>query len=67
MGSIVETRKSGRNGKEYTQYRAHVRRQGFAPKSKVFRSKREAQDWLRNNESDATLKKAGRASALTTC
>lgn len=64
MGSIVETRKSGRDGKEYTQYRAHVRRQGFAPKSKVFRSKREAQDWLRNNESDATLKKAGQGKRL---
>lgn len=67
MGSIVESKKLDRKtGKTVTQYRAHVRRTGFKSKSKVFASKREAQDWLRNNEADAALEKVteGRGSTF---
>lgn len=58
MGSIVEHKKVGKDGKEVIQFRAHVRRKGFAPKSKVCRTLKEAKEWLRNNEADATLRKA---------
>jgi integrase len=59
MGSIVEGKRlDKKTGKAVIQYRAHVRRTGFKSKSKVFTSKREALDWLRNNEADTALEKA---------
>lgn len=66
MGSIVEGKKiDKKTGKTITQYRAHVRRTGFKSKSKVFASKREAQDWIRNNEADAALEKATEGKGAT--
>lgn len=58
MGSIVErTRTDKASGKTVTTYRAHIRRAGFASKSKVFATKAAAKEWLRNNESDAALER----------
>ena len=57
MGSIVTAKRLDKaTGKEINVYRAHVRRTGFASKSKVFTSKRDAQDWLRNNDAESTLR-----------
>lgn len=65
MGSITSTKRVDKaSGKPVTIYRAHVRRTGFASKSKVFTSKRDAADWLRNNDADATLVKAGSGKLL---
>lgn len=59
MGSIVESKKvDKKTGKTTTQYRAYIRRAGYKSKSKVCASKREAQEWLRNNEADVALEKA---------
>ena len=55
MGSIVETAKVDREGRAYVEFRAHIRRKGYQSKSKTFRSKREAQRWLRDNEATSTL------------
>jgi integrase len=62
MGSITKTtRISKATGKPETVYRAYVRRQGYASRSKVCETQKEAKEWLRNNEADAVLKKrAGR-------
>jgi hypothetical protein len=58
-GSIVTTKRVDKStGKVTTVHRAHVRRTGFASKSKVFESKRVAQDWLRNNDAESTLERA---------
>jgi integrase len=58
MGSIVTTsRRDTSTGKEVKVFRAHVRRKGFISKSRVFYAKREAQDWLRDNEATPTLTK----------
>ena len=57
MGSIVEREKVDKDGKQYVEYRVHIRRKGFQSKSKVFRSKREAQRWLRDNEAASTMVK----------
>ncbi|NWG72887.1 MAG: site-specific integrase, partial [Parvularculaceae bacterium] len=65
MGSIVEHKKVGKDGKEVIQFRAHVRRKGFAPKSKVCRTLKEAKEWLRNNEADSTLKKASQGKTFS--
>lgn len=66
MGSIVESKRlDKKTGKSVTIYRAHVRRTGYKSKSKVFTSKREAQDWLRNNEADTALEKAAQGRGAT--
>ena len=57
MGSIVERARVDKDGKHYVDFRAFIRRKGFKSKSKVFRSKREAQRWLRDNEAAATMVK----------
>lgn len=66
MGSIVERKRTDKaTGKTVTDYRAHIRRAGFASRSKVFASKREAQDWLRNNETDTALERTARPRGKT--
>jgi integrase len=58
MGSIVKTTRVAKaTGKQVTQFRAYVRREGFASRSKVCKTEREAREWLRNNESDSALRK----------
>jgi len=58
MGSITNSKRIDKaTGKTTTIHRAYVRRKGYASKSKVFGSKREAQDWLRNNDAEATLQR----------
>jgi len=67
MGSIVTaTRLDKSTGKEVKVYRAHVRRTGYASKSKVFASKREASDWLRNNDAQSTLERTSVGKTLKT-
>lgn len=66
MGSIVERKRTDKaTGKTVIQYRAHIRRAGFASRSKVFATRREAQDWLRNNENDAALERTARPRGKT--
>lgn len=66
MGSITETKKSDpKTGKAVTTYRAFIRRKGFASKSKVFSSKAQAREWLRNEEADTVLVKAGKGYGTT--
>lgn len=56
MGSITKLKRTDKaTGKEITVYRAYVRRTGFASKSKVCRTEREAKNWLRNNDADSSL------------
>ena len=55
MGSIVESKKVGKDGKAVTIYRARIRRTGFKSQSKSFRTKTEAKEWLRNNEATVLL------------
>lgn len=58
MGSITKLpRVDKKTGKTVTIYRAYVRRTGFASKSKVCRTERIANEWLRNNDADASLKR----------
>lgn len=65
MGSIVAVKRVDKTtGKESAVYRAHVRRTGFASKSKVCRTKREATDWLRNNDAESTLERASSGKTL---
>lgn len=65
MGSIVVVQRRDRvTGKTVPRYRAHVRRKGYAPKSKVFDTKRAAQDWLRENEATAALTPQGAGKTL---
>jgi len=65
IGSIVTaTRLDKATGKEVKVYRAHVRRTGYASKSKVFASKRDAQDWLRNNDAESTLERVSSGKTL---
>lgn len=65
MGSIVTTTRLDKaTGKEVKVHRAHVRRTGFASKSKVFTSKRDALDWLRNNDAESTLERASAGKTL---
>jgi integrase len=65
MGSIVTTTRVDKaTGKKVTVHRAHVRRKGYASKSKVFLSLREARDWLRDNEAAVTLARKGSGRAL---
>lgn len=65
MGSITrKTTISGATGKPVTKFRAYVRREGFASKSKVFLSKREAETWLRNNDSDSAQQRVASGKRL---
>jgi integrase len=65
MGSIVRTSKIDKEtGKVVDQYRAHVRRTGFASKSKVFDRLKDAKDWLRENEATVTLQRKGTGKTL---
>lgn len=66
MGSIVESvRKDKKTGEAVTVFRAHIRRTGFASKSKVFATLRAAQNWLRNNEADTALEKSAKPKGKT--
>ena len=56
MGSITKsTRVDAATGKTVKVFRAYVRRQGFASKSKVCKTEREAKEWLRENDGSASL------------
>lgn len=67
MGSITtKTTISKATGKPVTKHRAYVRREGYASKSKVFKSKRDAQDWLRNNDAESTLARVTSGALLST-
>lgn len=58
MGSITaKTTISKATGKPVVKFRAYIRREGFASKSKVFAKERDAKDWLRNNDADSTLQR----------
>ena len=58
MGSITaKTTISKATGKPVVKFRAYIRREGFASKSKVFAKERDAKDWLRNNVADSTLQR----------
>lgn len=58
MGSIVQHQRIDKaTGEPVTMYRAHIRRAGFKSRSKLFASKKDAADWLRNNEHDGALVK----------
>jgi len=66
MGSIVKsTRVNSATGKTVTVYRAHVRRQGFASRSKVCETEREAKEFLRNNDGITALRKKVSKETLT--
>jgi integrase len=58
MGSITKsTRVDAATGKKINVFRAYVRRQGYASKSKVCVSEREAKEWLRENDGTASLQR----------
>lgn len=59
MGSITTiTRTNKATGKPEKVHRAYVRRVGFASKSKVCATMREAREWLRNNDAESSLERA---------
>lgn len=66
MGSITASKKAdGTTGKTITTYRAFIRRNvngKSVSKSKVFTTKTEAKDWLRENESSTALAALGATS-----
>jgi integrase len=58
MGSITKgTRIDSATGKAIKVFRAYVRRQGYASKSKVCSTEREAKEWLRENDGSASLQR----------
>lgn len=69
MGSITTAKKVNKaTGKTVTTYRAFIRRNvngKSVSKSKVFPTRTEAKDWLRENESDAGLAAIGGATGPT--
>ena len=65
MGSIVESKKVGKDGKPTTVFRAHIRRAGFKSQSKVFHTRTAAKEWLRNNEATVLLEKKSKGSGTT--
>lgn len=69
MGSITEARKIDKaTGKATTTYRAFIRRNvngKSVGKSKVFGTKTEAKNWLRENENSSALAVLGKASGPT--
>jgi len=65
MGSVVDYEKVNRiTGKRVKLHRALIRRKGFASKSKIFGSLAEANKWIRDNEAETTLTKAGSGKTL---
>jgi integrase len=67
MGSITKsTRVDAATGKPVKVFRAYVRRQGFASKSKVCRTEREAKEWLRENDGSASLQRVTSGKTLST-
>ncbi len=65
MGSVVDYVKVNKStGREVTLHRALIRRKGFASKSKIFATKGEANKWIRDNEAEVTLTKAGSGKTL---
>lgn len=66
MGSIVTVEKVDKaTGKAVKEFRAHVRRTGYASKSKVCKTLTEAKQWLRENEATTSLVKAGQKGSDT--
>ncbi|ARU03909.1 integrase [Comamonas serinivorans] len=68
MGSITTSKKNSATGKTITTYRAFIRRNvngKQASKSKVFATKTEAKNWLRENESSTALAALSAASGPT--
>lgn len=69
MGSITTSKKAdSTTGKTITTYRAFIRRNisgKSVSRSKVFTTKTEAKDWLRENESSAALAALGATSGPT--
>ncbi len=58
MGSIVKSQRVDKHtGKNITRYRAYVRREGYASKSKVCSTLHEAKEWLRNHDADSALER----------
>jgi integrase len=58
MGSIVKTTRVDKaTGKTLIVFRAHVRREGFGSRSKVCKTQREADKWMRENDATAALRK----------
>jgi integrase len=67
MGSITKkARLDKRTGKQVLVFRAYVRREGYASKSKVCRTEREAKEWLRENDATATLQRPMSGKTLST-
>lgn len=66
MGSITKSQRVDKaTGKTVTVFRAYVRRKGYAGKSKVCESMREAKHWLRDNEAEATLSRPSAGKTLS--
>lgn len=65
MGSITKRTKVDRSGRAVTVYRAYVRREGYASKSKVCRTEREAREWLRENDATSSLHRAAPGGGMT--
>ncbi len=66
MGSITkQTKVDKTTGKTVTVFRAYVRRRGFASKSKVCRTQREAKEWLRENEAPSALRRKSAGQRFT--
>lgn len=69
MGSIAPTpdkeKKLKAAGIKVTQYRAYIRRKGFASLSKTFKTRTEAKEWLRNNEATVLLEKKSKGAGTT--
>jgi integrase len=58
MGSITKKAMIDKStGKAVLRFRAYVRRQGYASKSKVCKTEREAKEWLRENEATSNLQR----------
>lgn len=67
MGSITQTKRVEKaTGKTITIFRAYIRREGYASKSKVFTSKTEAKHWIRENEGAAALTKGSTGATFAT-
>jgi len=66
MGSITKsTRADAATGKPVKVFRAYVRRQGYASKSKVCSTEREAKEWLRENDGSANLQRVTSGKTLS--
>lgn len=66
MGSITKsTRVDAATGKPVKVFRAYVRRQGYASKSKVCSTEREAKEWMRENDGTANLQRVTSGKTLS--